>query len=89
MEEYQLAANEEASELEATAEASAELARKNVQRATNYVLGVVLFATSLFFAGISTRLRSTKLRGVILAVGCVVFITAASWIATFPISLSI
>ena len=28
-------------------------------------------------------------RGVILTVGCVVFITAASWIATFPISLSI
>ena len=89
MEEYQLAANEDASELEATADASAELARTNVQRATNYVLGVVLFATSLFFAGISTRLRSTKLRGVILTVGCVVFITAASWIATFPISLSI
>ena len=89
MEEYQLAANEDASELEATADASAELARTNVQRATNYVLGVVLFATSLFFAGISTRLRSTKLRGVILTVGCVVFIAAASWIATFPISLSI
>jgi hypothetical protein len=89
MSEYQLAAREEASELESTAEASAELARTYVQRATNYVLGVVLFATSLFFAGISTRLSSTRLRGVILGVGCVVFLSALSWIATFPISLSI
>ena len=39
--------------------------------------------------GISTKLNSTRLRGVILAVGCVVFVSAASWIATFPISLSI
>ena len=89
MDEYQLAATQEANELSATAEASAELARTNIQRATNYVLGVVLFATSLFFAGISTKLNSTRLRGVVLGVGCVVFVLAASWIATFPISLSI
>jgi hypothetical protein len=89
MDQYQLATREQATELESTAEASAELARTYVQRATNYVLGVVLFATSLFFAGISTKLSSTRLRGVILGVGCVVFLSAASWIATFPISLSI
>jgi hypothetical protein len=89
MDQYQLATREQATELESTAEASAELARTYVQRATNYVLGVVLFATSLFFAGISTKLSSTRLRGVILAVGCVVFLSALSWIATFPISLSI
>ena len=89
MDEYQLAATQEADKLSATAEASAELARTYIQRATNYVLGVVLFATSLFFAGISTKLNSTRLRGIILGVGCVIFVLAASWIATFPISLSI
>ena len=89
MDEYRLAATQEANELSTTAEASAELARTYIQRATNYVLGVVLFATSLFFAGISTKLNSTRLRGIILGVGCVVFLSAASWIATFPISLSI
>ena len=92
MDEYQLAARRQASELEATADASSELARTYIQRATNYVLGVVLFATSLFFAGISTKLRSTRLRGFILGagcVGCVVFISAISWVATFPINLSI
>jgi hypothetical protein len=89
MDEYRSAATQQANELSATAEASAELARTYIQRASNYVLGVVLFATSLFFAGISTKLSSTRLRGVILGVGCVVFVSAASWIATFPISLSI
>ena len=89
MPEYTVAANEQAKKLEATADASSELAREYVQRATNYVLGVVLFATSLFFAGISTKLSSTRLRGVILGAGCGVFVLAASWIATFPISLSI
>jgi hypothetical protein len=89
MDEYRSAATQQANELSATAEASAELARTYIQRASNYVLGVVLFATSLFFAGISTKLSSTRLRGVILGVGCAVFVSAASWIATFPISLSI
>jgi hypothetical protein len=89
MDEYRLAATQQADELSTTAEASAELARTYIQRATNYVLGVVLFATALFFAGISTKLHRTRLRGVILGVGYVVFVSAASWIATFPISLSI
>ncbi len=89
MDEYRLAATRQADELSATAEASAEEARIYIQRATNYVLGVVLFATALFFAGISTKLNSTRHRGVILGVGCVVFVSAASWIATFPISLSV
>ena len=89
MDEYRLEANTQAAELSTTAETSAELARANIQRATNYVLGVVLFATSLFFAGISTKLNSTRLRGLILGVGCIVFLSAASWIATFPVSLSV
>jgi hypothetical protein len=89
MPQYRLAATQDADELTATAEASAELARTYIQRATKYVLAVVLFATSLFFAGISTKLNRTRLRGVILGVGCAVFVLAASWIATFPISLSI
>ena len=76
-------------QLETTADATAETAREYVQRATNYVLAVVLFAVSLFFAGISTKLPRPRLRIVILGVGYVVFISAAVWVATFPISLSI
>ena len=87
--EYRLAAEDEADRLNAEAETNAALARTYVQRATNYVLGVVLFAVSLFFAGISTKLGREGLRAAVLIVGCVIYLTALSWIATFPISLSI
>jgi hypothetical protein len=89
MPEYVVAANDQAEELEAMANATAEIAREDVQRATNYVLAVVLFAVALFFAAISTRLPRPRLKITILGVGATVFLVAAVWIATFPISLSI
>ena len=89
MPEYVLAAHEQAKQLEATANASADQAKENVQRATNYVLGVVLFAVALFFAGISTKLPRPGLKKAILAGGIVISRVAAFWSATFPISLSI
>jgi hypothetical protein len=60
-----------------------------LQRATNYVLGVVLFAVALCFAGISTRLPRPRLKRVVLGVGIAIFLVAAVWIATSPISLSV
>jgi hypothetical protein len=89
MPEYQLAADKEAARLESEAETAAAEARTYIQRATNYVLGVVLFAVSLFFAGISTKIRSPRLGAAILVVGCTIFLVALVWISTFPISLSI
>jgi hypothetical protein len=89
MPQYQLAARQEASELELDAEAWSAKARANVQRATNYVLGVVLFASALFFAGMSAKLRTRRLRMVLLSFGIVVFLGTVAWIATFPISISI
>jgi len=89
MPQYQLVARAEADRLEAEAEVHAAEARRNVQRATNYVLGVVLFATSLFFAGMSAKLRTRRLRIVLLSFGVVVFLGTAIWIATSPITVSI
>lgn len=89
MPEYRLAADQDAERLEAAAEAAAAEARIYIQRATNYVLGVVLFATSLFFAGISTKLGSPRLKKAVLAIGCTVFLAAVAWISTFPISIAI
>jgi hypothetical protein len=89
MPEYRVEAREEAASLEVEAEASAALARTNVQRATNYVLGVVLFAAALFFAGMSARLTSFRLRRTLLAFGVVIFVGTVIWIATFPVSLSV
>ena len=60
-----------------------------MQRATNYVLCVVLFAAALFFAGMSAKLRTRGLREALLAFGLVVFVGTVAWIATFPVSLSV
>jgi hypothetical protein len=89
MPQYKLAARAEAERLEAEAEVSAADARRDIQRASNYVLGVVLFASALFFAGISTKLASPRIRVAMLALGCVVFLVTAIWLATSPVSLSV
>ena len=89
MPQYKLEARAEADRLEAEAEVFAGQARESIQRASNYVLGVVLFASALFFAGMSTKLTSPKLRVVMLAIGCAVFLGTAIWIATSPVSVTV
>jgi hypothetical protein len=89
MPQYRLAARQQAEQLEVRAEVLAAQARTNVQRATNYVLCVVLFAAALFFAGMSARLRTRRLQAVLLAFGLIVFVGTVAWIATFPVSISL
>jgi hypothetical protein len=89
MPEYKLAAKAEAEKLDADAAASAELVARNIQRSANYVLGVVLFSVALFFAGMSTKLSSLRLRQVTLGLGCLLFTGTVVWIATFPMSVSV
>jgi hypothetical protein len=89
MPEYQLAARENARELEAEAESLSATARANVQRATNYVLAVVLFATALFFAGMSARFRTNRLRLALVSFGVAILLGTVAWIATFPVSISV
>jgi hypothetical protein len=89
MPQYKLAATAEAERLDADAEVSAAQVRRNIQRSSNYVLGVVLFSVALFFAGTSTKLNDPRLRAVAVGVGCAVFLGTLVWIATSPISLSV
>ena len=89
MPQYTLEARAEADRLEAEAEVYAGQARESIQRASNYVLGVVLFASALFFAGMSTKLTSLRLRVVMLVIGCAVFLCTAIWIATSPVSITV
>jgi hypothetical protein len=63
--------------------------RINIQRSSNYVLAVVLFAVALFFAGMSTRLRATRLRQVTVVLGAVLFLGTAIWVATSPVSIAV
>jgi hypothetical protein len=87
--QYRLAASAEAERLEAKAGAEAAVATRNIQRATNYVLCVVLFSAALFFGGISTRIGNPRARAIIVVIGCLILVGALAWITTFPISLSI
>jgi hypothetical protein len=89
MPEYRLAATAKADTLEARATAFSHNVRIYIQRADNYVLAVVLFAASLFFAGISTRLHSRGPRMAILGLGYVLFLGTVVWLATFPISVAV
>jgi hypothetical protein len=89
MPEYQLAAKAEAQRLDAETEVFAASVPRNVQRATNYVLGVVLFAVALFFAGMSTKVHGRGVRVALVVLGCTVFLGALVWIAALPVSISV
>jgi Domain of unknown function (DUF4337) len=87
--QYRLASAAEAAELDEEAEVLAAQVRRDIQRASNYVLAVVLFAVSLFFAGMSTRLGAPGLRTSLLAVGWMVFAGTVVWVATSPVSVGV
>jgi hypothetical protein len=89
MPQYKLAAAAEAKRLDAEAEISSATVRRNIQRASNYILGVVLFSVALFFAGMSTKLSDIRLRNLTLSLGYVVFLGTLIWIATSPVSIAV
>jgi hypothetical protein len=89
MPQYKLEATTQAESLEEQAAAASATVAQYIQRADNYSLTVVLFAASLFFAGISTRLSSRTPRMVVLGLGYALFIGGLIWIATFPVSLDV
>jgi hypothetical protein len=88
MPEYKLELIARAEQLEAEAAAATEVAKEDIRRADDYVLATVLFAISLFFAGISTRLQTERGEALILGLGCVLFVGTVVWIATLPVSFS-
>jgi hypothetical protein len=88
MPQYRLRAAAQADRLEATAAAASERAKEANQRADNYMLAVVLFASSLFLAGISSKLQQPGVRAVVLALTGLVLLGAVVWVATFPVRLT-
>ena len=75
--------------LETKAAAASEEAKVDIQRADNYVLCVVLFATSLFFGGISVRMNTRAAHVALLGLGYLVFVGTLVWLATFPVSIAV
>jgi len=86
MPEYRLAQTAQAERLAATATVLSTAAGNANQRADDYLLALVLFASSLFFAGISTKLKSLRQQEVLLTIGWLIFLASTVWIATIPVT---
>jgi hypothetical protein len=87
MPQYRVSEAVKSEQLNAAAGVHADAAGAANQRADNYILAVVLFAASLFFAGISTKLRSLGQQEALLAIGWAIFLGTAVWVVTLPLSL--
>jgi hypothetical protein len=87
MPEYQVSEAEDAQRLSREAAAWSDAASEDNNRADDYMLAVVLFASSLFFAGMSTKLAVPRHRQVLLGLSGVISLATVAWIATLPITL--
>ena len=88
MPQYRLAAKAEADQLDRPPKCSRRRCAQNIQRASNYVLGVVLFAVALFFAGMA-RGSPRAVSEAMLVGGCRLFVGTVIWIATFPVNVAV
>jgi hypothetical protein len=89
MQEYASARIRAADALEQKGEAASKVSLAQVKRADRYTLCVVMFALSLFCAGMSTRLHTRDMRLAVLGLGWVVFVSTLVWMATFPATLGL
>src|SRR5262245_5608130 len=89
MPQYRLEAAAEVERLDDETKVYSATGQRASQLSTNYVLAVVLFAVSLFFAGLSTKIGTLRHQEILLVVGCVIFCGAFIWVATSPISVSV
>ena len=85
MDEYVLADAVLADELAAQADEKAELAREANQNGDNYVLTMVLFASVLFFAGVSSKLVRRRNRVLALGFGVLMLASGMVILASLPI----
>jgi hypothetical protein len=85
--QYSLAAEAEGQQLEAEADRRAEDGREANQRGDNYVLLSVIFAISLFFAGVSGKLDRLSTSALALAIAVVILVVTSVVMATLPIEL--
>jgi hypothetical protein len=89
MPQYKLAATAEAEVLEEQAAENSRGVSRYIERADRYMLAVVLFAIALFFAALSTRLKTLGSRVTLLGLGYVLLLGTATWLATQPINVGV
>ncbi len=84
MKEYKLAATQEAARFERQAEQFSTKARTANERSDEYVLVTILFASVLFFAGISSKMDTKRARLFLLGTGVAMFVAASIVVLSFP-----
>ena len=87
IESYVMPGSVEAEAQRTLADERATEARTANQNGDNYVLTTVLFASVLFFAGVSTKLAGDRNRAIMLGVGAVILIAGIVTVLTFPVEI--
>jgi hypothetical protein len=85
MKEYTVAASDEADRLATVADEKALEAREANQNGDNYVLTMVLFASVLFFAGVSSKMNRPRNRMLVLGFGLVTLTAGIAILVSLPI----
>jgi hypothetical protein len=85
MPQYRVAEAAEAERLNGVADVRSAAASVANEHSDKYMLAVVLFATALFFAGMSTKLHALRQQEVLLGLGVLILVGAAAFVATFPV----
>lgn len=85
MSEYVVAERVKALELSALADEKALAARTANQNGDNYVLTMVLFASVLFFAGVSSKMNRPRNRVIILGFGVFTLVVGLVILVSLPI----
>jgi hypothetical protein len=84
MEEYVLEADLDEERHEADAEAAGDEARIAADRSDDYVLMTIMFATVLFFAGISSKMDTLRARVLLLGVGAMILLVSGVVVLALP-----
>ena len=85
MDEYIVAEQVKAAELSDLANERAVAAKAANQNGDNYVLTMVLFASVLFFAGVSSKMNRPRNRAIILGFGVITLVVGVVILASLPI----
>lgn len=85
MSEYTSAAQDESNRLMEIAAQKMEEAVNANQRSDNYILLTVLFASVLFFGGVSTKFDTFRVRVALIALAMVIFTATFITAATYPV----
>jgi hypothetical protein len=85
MDEYVLAAAQQAHRLEASADTSARRAAQASERKDDYVLATVLCASVLFFCGIGTKVDTLRTRATLVVLGAVLLVATLVVLVVSPV----